>query len=219
VTAPKPLRIGAFGATGTGKTAWLIQVLRKQKPPRLVLWDFKHDAPLDAIGAKAYTSLPAMIQAMKAPRFQVRYLVNHDHDVIEQFEMVCRAVWLAGDVLLYVAEMPEVTGPGRAPKTWRKLVNIGRSYRLPHLGQRVVGCSIYGDAQRFNEVDLSFRSNLDVVHCGRLGEEGDARQAAKKLRCTFEEVMALPDLHYIEYAAGGETGRGVLRFPTSRKKS
>jgi hypothetical protein len=215
----KPMRIGAFGATGTGKTAWLIQVLRKQRPPRLVLWDFKHDPPLDAIGAKPYTSLPALVQAMKAPTFCLRYMVNHDADVIAQFEIVCRAVWLAGNVLLYVAELPEVTKPGLAPKSWKKLVNVGRNYRLPHLGPTPVGSSIYADAQRFNEVDLSFRSNLDVVHVGRLGEEPDAKQAARKLGCKFEEIMALPNLHYVERAAGADCARGVLRFSTTRKKN
>jgi hypothetical protein len=214
----KPLLAGAFGARGVGKTQWLVRWLKARKAVRLAAWDFKHDPALDALGCRSFTSLPDLCRAMVAPRFKVRYLVDHEKDLKPQFDLFCRAIWLAGDLDAYIGELPTVTGPGRAPKSWQQCVNIGREYTR-HDG-KLVGLTIAADAQRFAEVDRSFTSNLDVIHCGRFGDEDDARAAAKKLGCEWPELMQLPDLAFIEKIHGpAACTRGVLSFRNTSKKS
>ena len=77
--------VGAFGARGTGKTAWLMQELDREKC--LAVWDYKHDPRMSTYG-KSYTQLDAFIRSLRAPSFKARYLVdrhNKSFTVEEQF--------------------------------------------------------------------------------------------------------------------------------------
>lgn len=202
--------VGLFGARGTGKTVAAKRYLYAAKPARMVLWDFKHDPTLASVGCP-FHDLPALIRAMRAPRWQLRYMVDHDADMKAQFDLFCRAAWLAGDLTLFVDEVPEVTKPGRAPPAWKKIVNVGREYTRAD-GQ-VVGISILAAGQRAAECDKSFIANLDVVRAGRMGYEDDARALAKKIGCQWAELMNLPDLEYFERTAGSAAPtRGKLTF-------
>lgn len=204
--------LGAFGAQGSGKTAWALQAIERMPlRHRLVCWDFKHDPRLKGIGADV-RSVPELARAMKAPKFRLRLLVNHDLDIAEQFKWFCTAAWGAGNVLMVVDELPEVTRPGKAPPLWRKCINIGRQYAHPETGKPCT-LAIVGMAQRPAEVDKSFIGNLDVLHVGRLGEVNDAREMAGKLGCDWRELTTLENLHWIEKRAGQiEPARGVLSF-------
>lgn len=213
---PKALTIAAFGARGTGKTAWVKQTIEKARPARLMIWDFKHDPALEALG-QATASLPALITALKKPRFALRYLVDHGRDIHAQFDMFCQAAWLAGDVLLFVDELPEVTKANKAPAAWRRCVNVGRLYRGHDGKERSI--SIIGAGQRPAECDKSFISNCDVIHTGRLSHAGDARELAQSIGCDYRMLMTLPDLHWVERAAGQvEFSRGILTFLRSGKR-
>lgn len=214
--ADKPLMIGLFGARGTGKTVAAKRYLARTRPARLMVWDFKHDPMLLGMG-REMRELPALIRAMAAPRWQLRYLVDHDRDIGAQFDAFCRAAWLAGDLTMCVDEVPEVTKPGRAPPAWKKLVNVGRNYTRSD--GVVVGVSIIGVGQRAAEVDKSFLSNLDIVRAGRMGHEDDARALSNKIGCDWRDLMTLPDLEYFERAAGATAPeRGRLSFGRALKK-
>lgn len=211
----KALTIAVFGARGTGKTAWIKDRLKREKTPRLMVWDFKNDPGLEDVG-KPFTSLPTLFAAIKAQRFQVRYLVNHQRDIQAQFELFCLAAWEAGCLTMFVDELPEVTKANKAPQAWRRCVNVGRDYR-DALGARK-WLTIIGAGQRPAECDKSFISNADITHTGRLSHAGDARNLAQTLGCDFRVLMALPDLHFVEKeAAKTEFVRGVLSF--SNKKT
>lgn len=218
--APKALTIAVFGAKGTGKTAWVKQQIQKAAPKRLMIWDFKHDPPLDGMG-KPFTTLPALILATKAPAFKVRYMVDHSRDIHAQFDLFCQCAWLAGDLLMFVDELPEVTKANKAPAAWRRVVNVGRLYRGHDGQERSIG--IIGAGQRPAECDKSFISNADVIHTGRLSNPSDARSLADSLGCDFREILAMPDLHWIEKEVSKTTfSRGILSFTknisASRKK-
>lgn len=205
----KALTVAAFGARGTGKTAWVRQHLRRERPARLAVWDFKHDPALTDLGT-AYADLGAFIRALAAQRFSARFLVDHAGDVHAQFDLFCRACWAAGDLTMFVDELPEVTKPGKAPPSWRRCVNVGREYRD---GDRIKRLSIIGAGQRPAECDKSFIANCDVVHCGRLGHGPDADAMARSMGLKALDLQNLPDLHWIEKRADaiGVT-RGVLSF-------
>ena len=211
----KALAIAAFGARGTGKTAFILQYIKRTAPPRLAVWDFKHDPSLVKLG-KPFTDLKAFILAMRSPGFQIRYLPDHTKDMQKQFDVFCKACWTASRLTMFVDELPEVTKAGRAPPTWRRCVNVGRLYTAPD-GQEG-WLSIIGVGQRAAETDKSFTSNCDIVHCGRLSHGDDAKDMCKVLGCTAKELMTLPDLHWIERRVGAiEPERGILSFTGSKK--
>jgi hypothetical protein len=215
--ASKALTIAAFGARGTGKTAWVRQTIEKAKPARLLIWDFKHDPGMEGLGTPV-RSLPELIRSCKGKTFRLQYLVDHGRDLQTQFDLFCQAAWLAGNVLVFVDELPEVTKANKAPAAWRRIVNIGREYRGQDGALRHI--SIIGAGQRPAECDKSFISNCDVIHTGRLSHAGDARQIAEFMGCDYQELMRLEDLHWIERRAGEvDAARGKIIFSLPKKTS
>lgn len=212
VIPPKPLTVVSFGGKGTGKTAGMLQRVAREKPGRLVVFDYKNDPPLMGLGtAYTWAQRAELARAMMKTRFCLRLLVDHDHDPVAQFEWLCKVCWVAGNLTFWVDELPEVTKPGRAPPAWRKLVNVGRDYTL-HDGTRS-GVALLTTGQRMAECDKSVISNADVIRSGRLANPEDARLMARVLGVTPEEVLRLPDLHWIEKRADShEPTRGVLTF-------
>jgi hypothetical protein len=210
----KALTMAAFGARGSGKTAWVRQQIERMKPPRLLVWDFKHDPGLEGVGVPV-TTIAQLAKLAKGATFKLRYMVDHTKDVITQFKLFCLVAWVAGCLLMFVDELPEVTKANRAPAEWRRCVNVGRDYR--HEGERK-WLAIIGAGQRLAETDKSFISNCDVVHCGRLGPE-DARTVGRAWGLDPKDLIALPDLHWIEKRADSiELARGVLKFRNAAPK-
>lgn len=211
----KALAYAAFGARGTGKTAWIKQLLARTKPRRLMVWDFKHDPSLKGLGVE-YRALPAFIRDCQAPTFSMRYLPDHGRDIHAQFDLFCQAAWLAGDVMVFVDELPEVTKANKAPQAWRRIVNVGREYTAGQ-GGKIKRISIIGAAQRPAECDKSFIGNCDVVHVGRLGNLADAKAMSQAMGVRPEELMALADLEWIEKRADSpEIFRGKLSFGNAK---
>ncbi|HEX7890301.1 MAG TPA: hypothetical protein VF522_13150 [Ramlibacter sp.] len=209
--------MSAFGARGTGKTAWCRQEIERQlramKVPRLLVWDFKHDPGLEGVGQPVHT-INDLARLAKAPSFRLRYMVDHTKDVHEQFKLFCLIAWIAGCLLMFVDELPEVTQASRAPAEWRRCVNVGRDY--VQAGQRK-WLAILAAGQRLAETDKSFIDNCDVVHCGRLGA-GDARTLGSMWGADPKRFVALPDLHWIEKRASSiELVQGVLTFGDGKK--
>jgi hypothetical protein len=203
----KALTIAAFGARGTGKTAWVCQVIDKAKPKRLMVWDYKSDDSLVGVG-KPYTEWKDFATACQAPRFAARYLVSNDHKLAPQFEAFCALAWRMGNVLIFVDELSEVTQANRAPPTWKKVVNVGRSY-----DNGTKSIAIIGASQRPAEVDKSFLANCDIVHTGRLGDVNDAKRFAMSWGIHASELVNLPDLSWIEKRAdSAQIQRGILTF-------
>lgn len=202
--------VGVFGARGTGKNAWTLQTLRRLRPPRLLVWDHKHDPTMADLG-EGFTSLGDLVRAMRARRFVLRYMPDHGGDVAAQFDLFCRAAFLAGNLCLVVDELPEVTKANRAPAAWRQCVNVGRLYRGQDGKERSL--TIFGLGQRPSECDKSFMNNLDVLHTGRVAQVSDARALADLLAVDHRELMRLPDLHWVERRQGmAEPVEGVLSF-------
>jgi hypothetical protein len=120
----KALMVGIFGARGTGKNVFAVQLLKTLKPPRLMIWDHKHDPGMSNFG-QTFTDLGALIRAMKAPAFHVRYMPDHSRDVQKQFDLFCRAAFAAGNLTLMIEGQPGAGGlaPMRqrgAPVPWAR---------------------------------------------------------------------------------------------------
>lgn len=202
-----PFRWAAFGATATGKTAWVVQQLKKLKPKRLMVWDPKHDDKLQGIGT-GYTNWAEFVRACTAKTFQARYLMSHEHNQHEQFAAFCELAWREGNVVMFVDELAEVTKASHAPSGWRKIVNVGRSYDQ---GRKSI--SVIGASQTPTEVDKSFLNNCDLIHTGRLGNVAAAKTFAQQWGIPVTEITNLPPLHWLEKRdISPEIVRGVLKF-------
>lgn len=212
----KALAIAAFGARGTGKTAWVVQYIERTRPARLLIWDYKDDPPIAHLG-QPLRSLPELARRADAARFCLRYVVNHDGDIHRQFEWFCKVAWKAGNLVMFVDELPEVTKANKAPPVWRKCVNVGRLYKDEG---KLKTLTIIGVGQRPAECDKSFISNADIIHTGRLSNASDARDLADSLGVGFRDLLSMPDLEWIEKNAESmQPTRGKLNFSTRPKKS
>lgn len=208
----KPFRWAAFGATATGKTAWVVQQLQAMKPKRLMVWDPKHDDKLIPIGV-GYESWPEFVRACKEEAFQARYLMNHECNQHEQFAAFCALAWREGNVVLFVDELAEVTKASHAPAAWKKIVNVGRSY-----DKGTKSISVIGASQTPTEVDKSFLNNCDLIHTGRLGNVAAAKTFAQQWGIKPVDITGLPPLHWLEKRdTSPEIKRGVLTFSQRAK--
>lgn len=211
----KALTVGAFGARGTGKTAWMTQQIEKARPPRLLIWDYKDDPPIAHLGDPVHSiaELARLAKHGARDKFRLRYVVDQSgkgQSIAAQFEWFCRIAYESGNLLMYVAELPEVTAANKAPQAWRRCVNVGRLYKLRG---EIKTLAIFADGQRFAEVDKSFLNNCDVLHCGRGNNLADAKLMGDTLGVNYRDLLALPDLHWIEKRAGVmEPQRGILKF-------
>lgn len=199
----KPLIVAALGSRGTGKSAWVRQHLQRTKPARLAVWDLMQEhADLGLTTA----DLGQAIRAMKGRSFCVVFTPDRDDKRRAlQFDLWCRACLCVGNLLAYVEELAFVTTAHKAPPGWREMCLLGR-----HERHRV---SIIGTSQRPAQVDKEFMGNLDLIHCGRLASRGDAETAAELLGVRPEVVQTLPDLAWLERAAGDIKARsGQLSF-------
>ena len=142
--------------------------------------------------------------------YTARVTTAEDEEGMLERAVGTRIAWKAGNLVMFVDELPEVTKANKAPPTWRRCVNVGRSYRLGGLPKSL---GILADGQRMAEIDKSFISNLDIVHSGRLNDLADAKRMANTLGVKYSEILALPDLHYIEKRADTpQATRGILKF-------
>lgn len=207
--AGKPLILAALGARGTGKSAWTKQQLERTKPSRLAVWDLMQEYT----GLRSTANLGEFIGWLKARTFAVAFHPSRDDKVRErQFDLWCRAQLAAGRCTSVVEELAFVTKPMRAPSGWREMVLLGR-----HQQHQL---SIIGTSQRPASIDKDFLSNCDLVHCGRLAYKADAVKAAEVLGVPFDDVLRLPDLHYVERAAGAtDAKKGVLSFASKQQRA
>lgn len=193
-----------LGSRGSGKSAWVRQQLARTKPGRLMVWDLMAEHGDSA--ARAPTLADAL-RAMKGAAWRLSFVPATDPKVRDvQFDLVCRGVLAAGRCTLLVEELAFVTRASSPPPQWARVCLLGRH----------AGVSVIGTSQRPAQVDKDFLGNADLVHCGRLTHEADARVAAGILGVGHAEVMGLPDLAWIERRAGAaQCDRGVLTFAES----
>lgn len=197
--ANKAKVIAVFGARGTGKSAWIKQHPDVKAASRLLVWDYMHEYQQTA---QPISNLSDTLQAMRLKAWRVAYQVDHDKQTAA-FEFLTSAARTLGNCTFLAEELAFVTQANKAPPAWRQATLLGR-----HSGMTIIGAS-----QRPASVDKDFIACADVIHCGRLANERDAKAVATFLGCDWRELVNLPDLHYIELdVIKRETTRGVLKF-------
>ncbi len=198
-TSSKAKVIAVFGARGTGKSAWIKKHPEVSAAKRLLVWDYMHEY---AATAKPTSNLIDTLQAMRDKAWRVSYQVDYAKSDAA-FDLLCRAARTVGNCTLLVEELAFVTKANKAPPAWREASLLGR-----HAGMTLIGAS-----QRPASVDKDFIACADIIHCGRLANIPDAKAVATFLGCDWNELLKLPDLHYIEMdVQRGKVVRGTLKF-------
>jgi hypothetical protein len=202
---PPPL-IAAMGARQTGKTSWIKQLLRRNPPPRLIVWD-----PLDQYAefGTVFSRLDKVlwhVGCIGVGRFAAVYQPGDRLSTYEdKFSDLCAIVWGVGECLFVAEELADVTNAGWAPDGWSAITRKGGN-----VGKRIAAI---GASQRPAEIDKTFLENATFIHCSRCNGEHAVRTMAKHLQVPELEVASLKDLEFIERdKTTGELRRGALSF-------
>ncbi len=178
----KPAIEAYIGASGSGKGVSIAARLRDLNPARLVIWD-----PRNEYGqhARPLTSLAALVadirRAGPAGGFRLRYVPGGGLKLAEAFDLVCKVVFAAGNMVFVAEELSDVTTASHAPPAWRRITTQGR-----HAGLQILGAS-----QRPTLIDKTFLANCTRVRCFQLGYDDDIEKMAKELRTPADVVAGL----------------------------
>lgn len=183
-------RIEAYiGATGSGKGVSIRRRLAELKPPRLVIWDARAEYADQA----HQVTLAGLVEGLRKARggpARFRYVPGPGVKPADGFELVCRAVMAAGDLVFLAEELSDVTTPSYAPPAWRQVITQGRHQAL----------HILGATQRPALIDKTFLGNSTRRRCGVLGYEPDRRCMAVELDVSRDIVAGL---RAVELPGGG----------------
>jgi len=193
-----------LAASEMGKGVWLKKRLAETRPDRLAIWDINDEYQR---AAREVASLSALLQAIAAPSFAVRYVAKakKDKDLRAEFEAWCTIVYAAAGSVLVIEELADVTSPSYAPPAWRKLNTKGRHHQ---------GLTLYWCSQSPAFIDKASLGNATHMHVGYLGEPRHRQAAAAHMGCTAEDIDAMGQGDFMEYVkATKERTTGRVSIP------
>lgn len=169
------------GATGSGKGVSLREYMRGLKPSRLIVWD-----PLNEYGdlvTVTTSKLGDVARMAKLKTFRVAFAPgpHNDGDYKEKFSMFCRIVFAAGNCVMLVEELADVTSPSYAPPAWRQCTKKGR-----HAGLQIIAAT-----QRPADIDKHFLGGCTYIRCFTQRFPADAKAMAGAMKLPFETINAL----------------------------
>lgn len=200
---------GVLAASGSGKGLWIKDELRRLKPARLVIWDYKLEydefAPLLVQSVEQLRQL--MLKAGARGPLRVRYKCKPGttpKQTMAEFEAVCRLVQAWQNCMLLAEELSNVTTPSWAPAAWREMTTGGR-----HEGVHIIGV-----AQNPALIDKTFLSNCTMIHVGPLREHRHRQAVARSMDVPIQKITDLQKFHWLERDFDAKTLReGVVSIP------
>jgi len=180
----RPDIVAVFGASGTGKTYLIQQMIAADT--RLLIWDAKAEykgQPCD--------SLADLVDMVRAPRWRISYRPGFRMGKRE-FAIFCRIAHAAGCCRVVVDELNLVTMPSYAPPEWMHITCRGKE-----AGLRIIGAS-----QRTADIDKHFIGNCTRLIVGRMPWKDDARPVSPYLGDAVREVPHLENWHFLSVEIG-----------------
>jgi hypothetical protein len=207
-----------LGASGSGKGLWAKQQLRELAPPRLVVWDFMNEYGefVDkryavATGTTLATIQKAMVTAGDGP-LRIRYCPRGttEKQLRAEFEALCELVYAWENCTFIAEELANVTTPGWAPASWKKMCTSGRHQRV----------HIIGFSQTPALIDKTFLGNCTLIHCGPLREFNHRQAVAKSMDIDEGRIALLVKLQWLEKDFdSGKVTTGWVAKPGGRKRA
>lgn len=196
---------GIVGASGSGKTSFVMAEIRRRKPGRLLIWDTKGEFARENFG-QVITTITGLIVALKVAgkhgNFKICYRPRGDAaSMKKQFSIFCLGAFHAKNVFIVAEELSDVTSASHAPEGWRKITTQGRTE----------GLIIYGLSQSPAQIDKDFFGNCSRVRTGRLNFESHIKALANCMSVEKDEIKNLLPGAYIERNMNdGKITRGKL---------
>jgi DNA helicase HerA-like ATPase len=191
--------VAVMGGSGSGKSTFIKQEIKRLKPKRIVIFDVMHEYGEYAQPIKSLLEFNKLTQQSS---FKIAFQPS-TRVMDKQFEYVCGRVFELGDIFFTVEELNRLTEPMRAPPAWQDCTSRGRHR----------GLMLYGASQRPAGVDKDFFSNATRVRTGRLNFAADIKTLANVLDVPQSDVKNLKPLEYIERDTGtGAVTRGKINF-------
>lgn len=176
----KPELRGYIGATGSGKGVSIREWLKAQRAPRMLVWD-----PLGEYAdfCKVTTSNLGQVAKLAAGKsFTIAYRPGPDVRTYEEkFAMFCRIAFAAGNLVMMVEELADVTSPSHAPMAWRQCTKKGR-----HAGLRIVVAT-----QRPADIDKHFLGGATYLRCFTLRFPNDRKAMAGAMSVPVGDIEGL----------------------------
>lgn len=180
-----------MGASGSGKTSYVMDELRRRKPSRLLVWDTKrefanegHAEPVENLGEL----VAVVVKAGKRGGFKLSYQPKGDDKAMKkQFDLFCRLAFEAKNLTMVAEELADVTTASYAVAGWRRCTSMGRTE----------GLTIYGLSQRPASVDKHFWGNASLIRTGRLNFAADIKTMSNAIGVKDSEIKAMIPLQWV----------------------
>jgi hypothetical protein len=176
----KPELRAYVGATGSGKGVSIREWLKANKGPRLLVWD-----PLGEYADFCRTvtgNLGEVARLAAGKSFAIAYRPGPDVRTYEdKFTLFCRIAFAAGNLVLMVEELADVTSPSHAPQAWRQCTKKGR-----HAGLRIVAAT-----QRPADIDKHFLGGCTYIRCFTLRFPNDRKAMAGAMDVPVADIGQL----------------------------
>lgn len=183
------------GASGSGKSAWVKQRIKKDRRKTLI-WDI--DDEYAEAGFVRCTSAVEFLTLAQRQKARVCYVAPR-----ERFEFFCDVVFGVGDCIAVAEELAGVTTPGKAPPGWHRLVSRGRKR----------GIEIIGVTQRPSESDKTIMGNASLFHVCMMARAQDRAYMAREMDVQQDILNGLAPLEWVEKRRGvAGIERGKMRF-------
>lgn len=182
---------GVVGASGTGKGVWVKQHLRREKPRRLVVWDFKKEyGDFAGLLPSLRAVQKAMLKAGAEGPARLAYcpVGSGEKALRKEFEGLCELVYAWEHCTFIAEELANVTTPGWAPGAWRKMTTSGR-----HAGIHIIGAT-----QTPALVDKTFLGNCTLIHAGPLREYAHRVAVARSMDVDEGRLARLVKFQWLE---------------------
>lgn len=179
-----------LGASGSGKSLYIKQTMKRARPGRIMVWDPQEEyGHLGQLVESTKEARGLLLKAGKRGKVAIVFRPTSDtKKVVKQFDAFCQLAYHAGNLFMVCEELSDVTQPAWAPAGWSMVSRKGR-----HKGLAVWGCS-----QRPAAIDKHFFGNASTVRCGRLNFDADVQTMANVLGVPQQEIRNLQSLEFIE---------------------
>ena len=198
--------VAVIGASGAGKTTYVMREIAKAKPKRVLIWDTKGEFA-DEGHAQRVESLSDLIRLTKGKASFKLALVPYGagKDLIQLFDLFTRLAHALGNLTVICEELSDVCRGGSCSAAgWRKCITQGRT----------AGLVIYALSQRPTLMDKDTLANASKIRCGRLGWKTDAKMLAPVMWCEESDLINLKPLEYVEFdSKTRQVEKGILTFP------
>jgi hypothetical protein len=188
----KPDINGVIGASGSGKTTYVMNQLKRRKPRRLMVWDKKGEFAREGYG-QPVTKISDVLKILKAAgsggAFKICFKPRGDGaDKVKQFNIFCQAAFAIKNVLFVAEELSDVTSASHAPEGWKELTTQGRTE----------GIVIFGLSQSPAQIDKDFFGNCSLVRTGRLNFDSHIKAMANCMSCKPDDIRNLQPGEFIQ---------------------